>query len=312
MAKKSQTIKEIIQIVVFLVVVGLLLVTFVIYPLGRTKEIMARADVDEFNEDSLPPNHITLLEDTSLSVDTMRIDSDGLTTLAVAYVVRRVAEDSAMVPLRGTAILVHHEVNDREAMIPLARRLLDSGLAVVLYDQRASGSSSGTYHSDGQYEAGDLEEIVAYLALRERLPSPVMVVGRGIGGDAALLAALDDSRISTVVAVGPYLTTDRWYSLKREASGMWWIPFPNSLMSFWFEIRSGYAMEERTPELFEPVACPTLIIGTPGCSEDPTVQQFVELSSVDLLTTLEMDMEPEALNETIVDFLMLSHSALTE
>ena len=63
MAKISQTVKEIIQIVVFLLVVGILLTAFVIYPLNRTSAIMGRADDDVIDPDRLLAVAVTSRED---------------------------------------------------------------------------------------------------------------------------------------------------------------------------------------------------------------------------------------------------------
>ena len=73
MAKMSQTVKEITQVVVFLLVVGILILVFVIYPLNRTKAILARPDIGDFNPDSLPPNDISALVDLHAMGDHIRI-----------------------------------------------------------------------------------------------------------------------------------------------------------------------------------------------------------------------------------------------
>ena len=53
--KLSRQTREIINIVIFLVVVGLLLTFYVIYPLNRTKAIMGRTGLDDYDTDSIPP-----------------------------------------------------------------------------------------------------------------------------------------------------------------------------------------------------------------------------------------------------------------
>ncbi len=95
-------------------------------------------------------------------VDTFRVDADGLTSLACVYL-GPVSDAGAPVAPKGTAILLHDESQDRNAMLPLTGALLDSGFAVCLYDQRASGRSTGAYHSDGEYEAADLSEVIAFM-----------------------------------------------------------------------------------------------------------------------------------------------------
>ena len=186
MAKMSQTVKEILQIVVFLLVVGILALVFLIYPLNRAKAILARPDIEEFNADSLPANDPTAFLELGAVVDTFRIDSDGLTNLACLYLTP--APDSAnpenAVIIRGSAILVHDERLDRTSMIPIAQTLLDSGYSVCVYDQRAAGLSTGTYHSNGEYEASDLAELIGYLSIRDQIHHPFVLVGQALGAGA--------------------------------------------------------------------------------------------------------------------------------
>ncbi len=79
MAKMSQNVKEIIQVVVFVVaVVGLILV-FVTYPLTRTKAYLARPDIATFKEDSTRANDVSAFLELDAAIDTFRVDADGLT-----------------------------------------------------------------------------------------------------------------------------------------------------------------------------------------------------------------------------------------
>jgi pimeloyl-ACP methyl ester carboxylesterase len=302
MAKKSQTVKEIIQIVVFLLVVGILALVFVIYPLNRTKAFLARPGSTSFKPDSLPANDISGLADLAAVVDTFRVDADGLTSLACVYLAP-VSDSNVHMNPKGTAILLHDESLDRNAMLPLARELLDSGFAVCLYDQRASGRSSGRYHSDGEYEAADLTEVIAFLRIRDRIVSPFVIVGQRTGADAALLEAAADQPPDGVVAVSPYITTDRWLDILMDEHGMYWIPFPHTIFMFWYELRSGYAPEGRSLETIRRPRCYTLILDSEARLADETVSEYVQLSGTGLVKTAVLPVNDEQLARTVIDFI---------
>jgi len=301
MAKMSQTVKDITQIVVFLLVVGILLLVFVIYPLNRTKNILARPDADNLNPDSLPPNDVSALVDLPAVIDTFRVDADGLTSLACVYLSPVSDSGKPEVP-QGLVVLLHDERQDRNAMLPLARVLLDSGLAVCLYDQRASGRSSGVYHGDGEYEAADLSEVIAFLRIRDRVKSPFVMVGQRAGADAALLSARSDPPPDGVVAIRPFLTTERWLDILMDEHDMYWIPFPHTIFMFWYELRSGYAPEGRSLETIRPPRCRTLILDTEDRLADETVSAYKQLSN-GLITTAPLPGDSDRLIDTVIAFI---------
>lgn len=301
MAKKSQTVKEIIQIVVFLLVVGILALAFVIYPLNRTRAILARPDIADFNPDSLPPNDISGLADLRAVVDTFRVDADGLTSLACVYLTP-VSNSNMPVNPKGTAILLHDESQDRNALLPLTRALLDSGFAVCLYDQRASGRSTGGYHSDGEYEAADLTEVIAFLRIRDRATRPFVIIGQRVGADAALLEATADQPPDGVVAVSPYITTDRWLDILMDEHDMYWIPFSHTVFMFWYELRSGYAPEGRRLENLRPPKCATLILASVAQLDDETMTAYTQLAKADRILKETLPSDADKMNERIIAF----------
>jgi pimeloyl-ACP methyl ester carboxylesterase len=308
MAKMNQTFKEILQIVIFLLVVGIIVMVAVIYPLNRTKALMARPNADDFEPDSLALNDPAPFVEVGLVADTFRIDADGVTQVAGAIL--SLAPDStgevSDQPVRGTAILLHDERQDRTAMIPLARTLAASGLGVVVYDQRASGLSTGRYHGEGWYEASDLEEIVAYLDIRGKLIHPVTVVGRSLGAEAGLLASVDEQRIDGVVAILPYLSTDRMINVLRVEHDAYWIPFFRTLFWWWYEMRSSYAAPYRTIDEIQPVGCRTLILTDTESLEEPEFARIAEVSDPELLETAVLTEDETVLHETIRAFALLS------
>lgn len=302
MARISQTVKEILQIVVFLLVVGVLALAFIIYPLNRTKAFLARPDIADFKPGFLPKNDITGLAELHALVDTFRVDADGLTSLACVYLTP-VSDSNTPPRPRGMAILVHAEGQDRNAMLPLSQALLDSGFAVCLYDQRASGHSTGRYHSDGEYEAADLSEVIAFLRIRDRAARPFVIIGQRVGADAALLEATSDQPPDGVVAVSPYITTERWLDILMGEHDMYWIPFSHTIFMFWYELRSGYAPEGRGLETIHTPRCRTLILDTEARLKDETITDYLQRSDRNLITTAVLPTDNESFARTIFDFL---------
>ncbi|MFQ6009081.1 MAG: alpha/beta hydrolase, partial [Candidatus Zixiibacteriota bacterium] len=244
------------------------------------KATMGRADFGNLNPDSLPPNDAIVFVEAGLDVDTFRVESDGLTRLACLYLSPKI--DSSK-EIKGTVFLLHEDGSDRNAVLPLARCLVDSGFVVVAYDQRASGRSTGKYRGEGGYEANDLNEVISYLDLRDRIVHPVIVLGFSLGADAGILAAQDEKRIDGVVAVNPYLSTTNLLDKLKKQHNMFWFPFFRTTMWWWYNIRSSYAAPYRKISDIEPVACQTLLLVSPDGIAKAEVQQLKELSSHELL-----------------------------
>jgi pimeloyl-ACP methyl ester carboxylesterase len=305
MPRLSRQMKETIQTVLFLLVVVALVLVYVVYPLNRTKATMGRAGFGDYNADSLPPNDANAFVAASLTPDTFRVESDGLTTLACLYLSPKI--DSAR-EIKGTVFLLHENGADRDAMLPLARRLLDSGFDVVAYDQRASGRSTGKYRGEGRYEANDLNEVIRYLDLRERIVHPVIVVGFSLGADAGILAAQDEKRIDGVVAINPYLSTTNLLDALRKQHNVFWFPFFRTIMWWWYNIRSSYAAPYRKTDDIEPVACRTLLLVSPASPASPEgvnkaeVQLLKELSPPELLEVKTIPDSEEELYGMIFQF----------
>lgn len=306
MAKKSSTVKELIQIIIFFLIVGVLLTGFVIYPLGVSKKLMAREDIDTYNPDSVAVNDPTAFVDAGFATDTFSVEPETYTRIAA---VRLQLTDSTGVPndLRsarpGTVILLPDERTTRDSYIPLARQLVDSGFQVITYDLRATGLSTGAYHSDGQYEATDLAEVVSYLRFRELLTHPLITVGRSAGADAALLEAREDSRVDGIVAIDPYLSTERWMDSLQSEHGTWWLPFSNTVIWFWYGLRSDYAAPYREVEHIQAADLPTLLIAGEPLRKSEEFAKFKELSAEDKLTVSELPENEDQLNQRIVEWI---------
>ena len=300
--KLSRQTREIINIVLFFLIVGLALTFYMIYPLNRAKALMGRPDADSVVLDSLPPNDPGLYAESDLTIDTFRIESDGLTSLA-CILVAPILDSGAVA--NGTVVILPGEGSSRDSLVPLVTELAGRGLEVMVYDQRANGVSSGQYRGDGQYEAEDLQSVIASLAIRDQLALPITAIGTGLGAEAALLAAQVENRIGAVIAINPYLSTTAYIDQLREQHGTIWFPFTRSILWWWYDIRSGYAAEYRDIDEIQGVTCRTLIALPTDRMDSEGVALLTERSEPGLLTLVTMPDSPERLSETILEFLML-------
>jgi dienelactone hydrolase len=295
MARISRGTRETIKTILFIVAVLILVAIYIVYPLNRTKAFMGRLDMDDLPSDSIQlPNDITPFEEAGLNADSFRVESDGLTRLAAVYLSPK---DS--VP-RGLAILIPDEHQGRRQVLPLARAWVDSGFAVVTYDQRASGASTGMYHSDGQYEAGDLQAMIADLEIHGKMAHPLIVVGYAAGADAALLTAIDEQRIDALAAVEPYLTTDRLIDAIRKTKSHYWYPFYRTMFWWWYDIRSSYAAEYREIEHLKAPTHKTLLLVPTEAQNDKAVQALVR-QAPELILLRPVSMTEQELVGSLLD-----------
>lgn len=310
MPRESTSLKDILQIFTFLAVTGLFIGFYVAYPLNRTAALFGRADLESFSPDSLPPNDPTLFAQSGIATDSFSIETDGLTTIAALYLTpktdTKVASTGTLTTSSGTIILIHNERNDRGSMLPLAKELLASGFFVVVYDQRASGFSGGKYHGDGFFEATDLAEIIPWLDIRQRISHPLIAVGFSLGADAALIAARSEVRIDGVIAIEPYLSTDRRLTLLKKEHSSIGIPFFKTVIWWWYDLRSGYESRYTDVDDIEPVASPTLILASQASQKSKEFLRLAELSSPELLSYKDRPETDNKLNNLVTEILAFS------
>ncbi len=280
MARLSRQTREIINTVLLLLGVAVVVVVFFVYPLNRSRALMGRQDKEEISPDSLVANDPAGYAEMGLPLDTFRIEADGLTSLACLMLV----PDSLVYDsIRGTLFISHGDGDTRDSVRFLAGQLIDSGYLVVVIDLRASGRSTGEYCGDGQYESDDLQALVVHMDLRGQIHRPLVLVGFERGAEGSLLAAQEDRRIDGVMAINPYLSTDRMWDVLKKRHGLYWIPFWRTILWWWYNIRSGYAAAYREAGDLRPVACPTLIMLPEESYDDEEVELLKEISAPELL-----------------------------
>jgi len=104
----------------------------------------------------------------------------------------------------ATVILLHGYGGNRLAMRWHAEWLVEAGYGVLMYDERASGESQGTYRSYGWEDARDVGGALAFLNDRPEVDEEkVGIAGCSIGGQIALQGAAYYPQIGAVWADGP-------------------------------------------------------------------------------------------------------------
>jgi hypothetical protein len=295
MARMSRATRETLQTISVLVAAILVILVYVVYPLNRSKVFFGRQDIDKFDPKLKPANDPTLFVQAGLAADTVRVEADGLTELAAVSI--PAAGTFATAP-RAQVILPLSDEFDRTKAAPLAKLLADSGFSVWVYDQRATGSSTGTYHSDGQLEAQDLEALVSFLELHGKIHHPMIAVGHGLGGDATLVASMEEKRIDAVLAISPFLTTAHQVAELRRQHGLIWFPFWENILWWWYKIRSGDAADYRTVSDLRPLTTRSIIAASE--SGNPELAKLRELTGPELLRIAPVPGSDEELAKLII------------
>ncbi len=287
MSKKT---REIVLTVSVLAAILLFLAFYIIYPLIAVPHLTARADADRFKDPQFKlANDLAYFVQNGLHPDTFAVSSNDNINLAALFF----APDTARVKTKGTVIMLHPDDTDRTSLITFIPALLDSGWQVIIYDQRACGLSGGKYHYAGSYEGDDLEEIIAYLNLHEKLYQPLVAVGFGIGADAAIYAAATEKRVAAVVAVNPYLSTSRWIAARKEKMGALWIPLYKMIYFWWYQKLSSYPFDRTGAGDIKPVEIKTVIFADSKTAATDEMTRIKAVSSPEKLSVESMPTSPD-------------------
>lgn len=294
MSKKT---KEIVQTTTVLVLAALFIIFYIIYPLITVRKLVSRPDGEDFEDpEFILRNNPSFFTEMGLNPDTFAVVSDDNTRLAALYF----QPDTALFDTAiGTVILIHSSDTDRTSLSSYVSPFLDSGLAVVLYDQRACGLSGARYHSPGTYEAEDLNQIIVHLKFHELLFRPLITVGFELGADAAIYASEEEKRIDQIVAVDPSLTYSRWIANLKEARGSLWIPLYKMVYFWWYKKISGFPYDRTGVDDIREVASRTLLIMSRNDLESEEAIRFGEVSG-ERVASLEKPAREQKFRETIL------------
>jgi pimeloyl-ACP methyl ester carboxylesterase len=129
---------------------------------------------------------------------------------------------------RGTVVLLHGYMMEKETMLPWAVVLAQAGYRVVLVDLRGHGRSTGRTFTAGKVESADMIQVLDYLIPRKLCDPEVGVLGHSFGADVGLFWAARDARVKTLVAIAPYNKPDE--AIPRFAKELNW-PFSTNKLA---------------------------------------------------------------------------------
>ena len=131
-------------------------------------------------------------------------------------------EDPVLHP-SPTIILVHSYGGTRDTMLPAADMFTRAGFHVVIFDERGTGHSIGANVTFGALEPLDVLGALDYLLTRPDVDrSRVGVMGVGLGGSVAIMAASQDDRLRAIAVEAPYASLNA--SLQDALSGQVGLP----------------------------------------------------------------------------------------
>ena len=103
-----------------------------------------------------------------------------------------------------TIILLHGYGGNRTAMLWHAKRLVDAGYGVLMYDERASGESEGTRRSYGWEDPRDVGGTIRFIETGSGVGlERIGIAGCSIGGQIALQSTVLYPELEAVWADGP-------------------------------------------------------------------------------------------------------------
>ncbi|MFO0595310.1 MAG: alpha/beta hydrolase [Myxococcaceae bacterium] len=105
---------------------------------------------------------------------------------------------------RGVVVLVHGKDINRQHFSDAAARFVGEGFAVVAYDQRAHGASTGEFVTYGEKEVPDLRAVIDVAEKKWGRGRPVVLIGESLGAAVSLQTAAVDERVSLVVAAASF------------------------------------------------------------------------------------------------------------
>ncbi len=103
-------------------------------------------------------------------------------------------------PPTAVLVFVHGKDINRQHFVAAAQRFVERGIAVVAFDQRAHGRSTGEFVTYGAKEVGDLRLVIDVALQKWGRELPVVLVGESLGAAVALQTAAVDQRVRVVVA----------------------------------------------------------------------------------------------------------------
>lgn len=158
----------------------------------------------------------------------------------------------------ATVILAHPLRSNRLSMISRAQLLNRLGYAVLLIDLQAHGESEGEHITFGYRESFDVKAAIEWTR-RQSPRHKVAVLGRSLGGAAALLAAPSGIDALILESVYPTIQEATHNRVARHAGGLANAITPMLLLQL--PLRLGISTDVLRPiDGLEKAGCPVLIM----------------------------------------------------
>lgn len=160
-------------------------------------------------------------------------------------------------------ILLHGYGGNRKAMIWHAEQLIRAGYGVLMYDERASGESEGTYRSYGWEDPRDVGGALAFLNEKPDVdPGKIGIAGCSIGGQIALQGAAYYPQIGAAWADGA--STIRAQDISKPTNPIYALLVVSNYMLDWmFELKLDIDAPAPMIEIIDDIAPrPIMLVGS--------------------------------------------------
>ncbi len=161
-------------------------------------------------------------------------------------------------------ILLHGYGGNRTAMIWHAEQLTQAGYGVLMYDERASGESEGTYRSYGWEDPRDVRGALAFLNEKAEVdPGKIGIAGCSIGGQIALQGAAYYPQIGAVWADGA--SSVRAQDIRKPTNPIFGlIVIANYMLDWMFEIKLDIDAPAPMLEIIDEIAPRPIMLAGSG------------------------------------------------
>jgi uncharacterized protein len=145
-------------------------------------------------ESAPSPSEVNVPDNLGFEVEDVTFESEDGLTIAGWYAP----------PQNGaTIILLHGYGGNRTGMLWHARQLVPAGYGVLMYDERASGESEGTYRSYGWEDPRDVAGAIRFIEARQAEGQKgIGIAGCSTGADVSVVSASMNPELKAVWSDG--------------------------------------------------------------------------------------------------------------